>query len=103
MRRLGAAVAFAGLLLLSACGTAGGAIDAKALLGLDRGAVAEKIGQPNRVRREADAEIWQYSLKTCVLDLFLYPQNGQQEVLHVEARTLDGRTTDPSTCRRGVS
>ncbi len=54
------------------------------LLGLSGDAVSEKLGKPALIRREGDAEIWQYRSPLCVLDLFLY--GGVKQVEHVDLR-----------------
>lgn len=58
--------------------------DPKQLIGLDRGALNEKLGEPALVRRDGDAEVWQYRGENCVLDLFLYGADKQVE--HVDLR-----------------
>lgn len=58
--------------------------DPKQLLGLDRDALNEKLGEPTLVRRDGDAEVWQYRAEHCVLDLFLY--GSEKKVEHVDLR-----------------
>lgn len=47
------------------------------------------LGQPNFRRREQPAEVWQYYGQGCVLDLFLYDEQGGQRVTHAELRSRD--------------
>jgi len=54
------------------------------LMGLDRDALNEKLGQPALIRRDGDAEVWQYRANECVLDLFLY--GVEKRVEHVDLR-----------------
>ncbi|MFQ5974073.1 MAG: hypothetical protein ACE5Q3_17235, partial [Alphaproteobacteria bacterium] len=42
------------------------------VVGLVPNQVADLLGKPGFVRKEAGAEIWQYRQPECVLDLFLY-------------------------------
>jgi hypothetical protein len=52
--------------------------------------LVQLLGKPDFRRRDLDAEIWQYRAGGCILDLFLYPEEGVFRVLHAEARS---RTT----------
>jgi hypothetical protein len=45
-----------------------------------------RLGPPNFTRRDPPAELWQYRGATCVLDLFLYPDNGTLKVSHAQSR-----------------
>jgi len=58
--------------------------DPKQLLGLDPAMLNEKLGEPALIRRDGDAEIWQYREDSCVLDLFLYGLDKTVE--HVDLR-----------------
>ena len=58
--------------------------DPQQLMGLDRAALNEKLGEPALVRRDGDAEVWQYRAGRCVLDLFLY--GVDKKVEHVDLR-----------------
>lgn len=58
--------------------------DPQQLLGMDGVALNDLLGAPSVVRREGDAEIWQYRAEECVLDLFLY--GGMPQVEHVDLR-----------------
>jgi len=44
------------------------------------------LGAPDFVRRDGNAQIWQYRATNCVLDLFLYKANGETTVKHAELR-----------------
>ena len=48
----------------------------------------KKLGEPALIRRDGDAEIWQYREDSCVLDLFLYGQDKTVE--HVDLRNRGG-------------
>ncbi|MEO1193216.1 MAG: hypothetical protein AAFY02_15745 [Pseudomonadota bacterium] len=81
---------------LAACTTP--ASKPEALIGLTAPALQETLGPPQRIRREATAEIWQYNAARCVLDIFLYRDAGAPQVLHVEARDLQGRQANTGDC-----
>ncbi len=105
IRRSGRAVLLAALFGLSACGAADGPdgkaeplapysgmavvpppsyADPEELLGLSSDEITAKLGKPTLVRRDGDAEVWQYRRVNCVLDLFLY--GGRKQVEHVDLR-----------------
>ena len=58
----------------------------KGLTGSD---VTSLLGAPSFQRHDGDADIWQYygPSSACVLDLFLYPDQGQPRVAHAELRS----------------
>lgn len=68
--------------------------DPDRLMGLSQDAVGARLGQPELVRKEAPAEIWQYRTRDCVLDVFFYPAEGAREVLHLDVR--DAVSAEPS-------
>ncbi len=76
--------------------------DPKQLLKMSRDDLNDLLGQPNLVRRETPAEIWQYRGKDCVLDVFLYNEAGKPdspfEVVYSEARDLEARKSDQRSC-----
>jgi len=93
-RRSAAAVAAA--LALSACAagdpTAGDRAvdgDPDKLIGLDPGAIAMLLGEPELRRLERPAEVWQYRTDSCVFDIFLYRNEQGPRVVHYEARQRD--------------
>ena len=45
------------------------------------------MGAPTLLRRDHDAEVWQYAGKSCVLFAYLYPNaKGALEVTYLDAR-----------------
>lgn len=96
-----------GLLLLGACQTTGGqaslgnrpAVRADELMGRDTVGLTGALGEPTRVRKEAQAQIWQYDGGSCVVDVFLYPDGPTHRVAYVEARnTVNGDKADATRC-----
>ncbi len=65
--------------------------DPDQLLGLSGDDIAAKLGKPTLIRRDGDAEVWQYRRVRCVLDLFLY--GSRKQVEHVDLRDR-GDATD---------
>ena len=60
--------------------------DPQQLMGLDRDALNEKLGLPALIRRDGDAEVWQYRADRCVLDLFLYGIEKKVEYIDLRDR-----------------
>lgn len=106
--------AIAALVLLAACGETGpeeqpaddsgpvhynGAAspapreeDPDKLLGLEADTIHDLLGDPALVRRDGDAEVWQYRAAACVLDLFIYGR--PKRVAHVDLRDRGGAVTE---------
>ncbi len=72
--------------------------DPARLMGLDRAGLAEMLGDPELTRREPPAEIWQYRGGSCVFDIFLYEEAGQQRVTYLEARDGAARRVGARGC-----
>lgn len=68
------------------------------LRGLAAAEISAKLGQPSFRRREPPAEIWQYFGPGCVLDLFLYDENGTQRVAHAELRSHNLTASGQTAC-----
>lgn len=66
-------------------------VDPDQLIGLSGGDVTRKLGTPALIRRDGEAEVWQYRRARCVLDLFLY--GSLKQVEHVDLRDR-GDATD---------
>lgn len=66
--------------------------DPDKLLGLQVDTIHDLLGDPALVRRDGDAEVWQYRAAACVLDLFIYGQ--PKRVAHVDLRDRGGAVTD---------
>ena len=76
--------------------------DPQQLMGIGPGALSAILGEPELIRREAPAEIWQYRSDQCVFDVFLYDTAGRREVTYVEARDGAARRTDARACLNGL-
>ncbi len=61
------------------------------------------LGQPEFVRRDMSAQVWQYRRSACVLDLFLYEDKGAgQKVVYYEVRPMRQDASSLSeTAQRG--
>jgi hypothetical protein len=55
-------------------------------LGFSPERVLPVLGAPDFVRRDGNAQIWQYRANHCVLDLFLYQNGSETRVKHAELR-----------------
>jgi hypothetical protein len=61
-------------------------------------ALIARLGEPDFTRRDPPAEIWQYRGSTCVLDLCLYPEDGELHVLHAATRDRDRVRAPENRC-----
>jgi hypothetical protein len=76
--------------------------DPKELVGLDHAVVRRALGDPVRVRSEASAEVWQYMTGDCVVDLYLYNQDGSLTVTYVEARSHKAEMAPTARCLKSL-
>jgi hypothetical protein len=75
-----------------------GTLAPSALRGMSAGALRRALGKPGFLRRDPPAEIWQYRVKICTLDLFLYEEKGRMTVAHYAVRTPGGGSVSDTTC-----
>ncbi len=68
------------------------------LLGLDDQEITERLGKPKFERNEPPARIWQYQSNECFVDLFLFSQDGDITVDHVEVRGKQVEKIDEKVC-----
>jgi hypothetical protein len=61
--------------------------DANEFTGFSPERVLPVLGAPDFVRRDGNAQIWQYRATNCVLDLFLYKSGSETTVKHAELRS----------------
>jgi hypothetical protein len=72
--------------------------DPQQLMGIGPGALSAVLGEPELIRREAPAEIWQYRNDGCVLDVFLYDTAGRRTVTYIEARDGTAQRIETRAC-----
>ena len=72
--------------------------DPAQLMGLDRSGVNALLGDPDLIRRDAPAEIWQYVSGSCVFDVVLYARGESYAVSYLEARDNDAAVQAPRPC-----
>lgn len=68
------------------------------LMGLASSRLGDLLGPPAQLRREPPAEVWQYRVDGCVLDLFLYDEADERRVVHLEARDQSMAPADAEAC-----
>ena len=73
-------------------------IEPDSLMGLAGEELEGRLGVPFMVRREKPAEIWQYRGKSCVFDVFFYPQGGANRVVYMEARDKAAQKVSKQDC-----
>jgi hypothetical protein len=61
-------------------------------------ALIARLGEPDFTRHDPPAEIWQYRGTSCVLDVFLYPEDGEMKVLHAATRDRDRVQAPENNC-----
>jgi hypothetical protein len=76
--------------------------DPKELLGLDHSALRRVLGRPAQVRHELSAQVWQYVTGDCVIDLYLYDDDGGLKVTYVEARSRAAEPTPTGRCLKSL-
>jgi hypothetical protein len=65
---------------------------------LNREEIGFLFGKPTFHRHDADAEVWQYKTKACVIDFYFY---GKKQAAYIDARSKDQTAISPdeeSTC-----
>lgn len=73
--------------------------DERSLRALDPTGVARLIGQPTFVRQDGGATVWQYTARTCIMDLFWYRSDIGPALVHMEARNIHSpRAADMQGC-----
>ena len=70
--------------------------DPETLLGIDAQQLVGILGDPSLLRSENPAEIWQYSTKSCVLDVVFY----DTVTTYIEARDDQVKPMDSRLCLR---
>jgi len=68
------------------------------LIGLDAAEVGELLGPPSLERIEPPATIWQFRATKCIVDVFLFADDGDSKVDHVEVRPRKTETVDEKDC-----
>jgi hypothetical protein len=68
------------------------------LVGLDDHDVRSLLGRPKFVRRDGPAQIWQYGVRTCTLNLYLFREGTAMRVRHFEFRDPGAELTPDAGC-----
>jgi hypothetical protein len=76
--------------------------DPKELVGLDNMAVRRALGDPVWIRKEQPAQVWQYATADCIVDLYLYDENGALKVTFVEARSHKAEAEPTARCLKSL-
>ena len=76
--------------------------DPKELVGLDHAVVRRALGDPMYIRNELPAQVWQYATGDCIVDLYLYKQNGALTVTYVEARSHTAESAPTARCLKSL-
>jgi hypothetical protein len=76
--------------------------DPKELVGLDNMAVRHALGDPLWIRKEQPAQVWQYATADCIVDLYLYEENGGLKVTFIEARSHKAEAEPTARCLKSL-
>jgi hypothetical protein len=81
--------------------------DGNAFIGLGDRELANALGRPQMVRKDAPAEIWQYRGADCVVDFYLYDSDTsdndrRMEVAYVEARDMLAGSAPTERCVKSL-
>lgn len=69
------------------------------LVGRQASDLRRLLGEPDLIRREVGAEVWQYPAPGCVLFLYLYDNGkGAREVTYLEARAKTRGPVPTAAC-----
>jgi hypothetical protein len=76
--------------------------DTSSFIGLGDDDLSRTLGQPKFVRKDAPAEIWQYSGADCVVDFYLYAGASGLSVAYMEARDRAAESTPADRCVKSL-
>ena len=76
--------------------------DSTSFIGLGDADLSRALGQPKQVRKDAPAEIWQYTGADCVVDFYLYSGDGGLAVAYMEARDRAAESTPADRCVKSL-
>lgn len=76
--------------------------DPSAFIGLGDDELSRALGEPKQVRKDAPAEIWQYSGADCVVDFYLYEGEAGLQVAYLEARDPAADATPADRCVKSL-
>ncbi|HVJ40772.1 MAG TPA: hypothetical protein VM639_04715 [Dongiaceae bacterium] len=72
------------------------------LVGLADRDLTAALGEPNHVRHDEPATIWQYAASDCVVDFYLYQAAAGLQVAYVEARDRKAQTEVTHACMQSL-
>lgn len=70
----------------------------ESVLGKDMNELKYIFGEPRLDVVEVNGRKLQFVGRACVLDAYLYPENGREVVTYVDARRSDGAEVDRAAC-----
>jgi hypothetical protein len=68
------------------------------LVGIDAEALQRQFGKPGLIWREEPAQVWQYRGPACVLNVYLYRDNGRLVVSDAEAHSKENKDDPLPPC-----
>jgi hypothetical protein len=79
-----------------------GSATAASLVGLSASELSAALGPPRWRRAERPAQVWQYQGATCVLDVYLYEEQGAPRVVFAEARDESALPVTLAACLQRI-
>jgi len=84
-------------------------LDGAMLNGLGPSDITTILGTPNRIRKDIPAQVWQYNLSHCYVDIFFFDENPQDQavgygprVVYVQERARQVKKLRPGLCLNKV-
>jgi hypothetical protein len=76
--------------------------DGSLLNGLTGAEIDLVLGPPSRVRHDPPAQVWQYDQPRCIVDVFLYTDEGEPRAVYVQERSREVKKIIPGACLGAV-
>lgn len=76
--------------------------DGSLLNGLTGAELDLVLGPPSRVRHDPPAQVWQYDQPRCIVDVFLYTDEGEPRAVYVQERSREVKKIVPGACLGSV-
>ena len=78
-------------------------LDPQLFFGQSPEQLKSRLGMPSILKKEGNAEIWQYQLSDCVVDFFFYKKAGTLAAQHTDMRSpFLGGQLDQTACRHAL-
>jgi len=76
--------------------------DGTLLNGLSGTEIDLVLGSPSRIRHDPPAQVWQYDGPRCIVDVFLYTDEGEPRAVYVQERSREVKKIAAGSCLGAV-